>query len=327
MQPAQAITRRTLHYRRTRQAGRRLRLRSNRPRAGLSPAGTLGAVSVVPSSPRVRRRLVRLGIALTVAVTVGVIAVAVRSPKQPNPAPAKNAPPAQLVTQSTHVAPAERRAINRTLDRFIPAALGGQSAQTAWSLAGPELKGGSTLREWRHGTSPIPYYPPRGKTFHDWTTVDAGSGYVDFNLLIHPKHDRQGSSEVFSGQMLKRGGRWVVNGLYTIAVFARPNKSGRHEVGPADFAAGPAAQSSGQATPPLSSKSASLGKTWLFAVGGAILLALLFPLGFALVSVIRSRRARRSYMGSDQRVLPPLPGSPPRASEPAGSGGIGAQRR
>jgi hypothetical protein len=280
---------------------------------------------VVPSSPRARRRFVRLGVALAVIGAVTAILVAVRGPKAPSASPGKNAPPAQLVTQSTHVSPADRRAIDKTLDRFIPAGLSGRSPQTAWRLSGPELKGGSTLREWRHGTSPIPYYPARGKTFHNWTTVDSGPGYVDFNLLIHPKRGRAGSSEVFAGQMIKRGGRWLVNGMYTIAVFARPTKSGRHEVGPADFGAGPAAQSSQGGTPPPSGHSASLGKGWLFAVGGAILLALLFPVGFGVASVIRSRLARRRYERPDSRALPPLPRSSQRPSEPVGGGGVGGQ--
>ena len=282
-------------------------------------------MGVVPSSPRLRRRFVRLGIAIAVVGTITGIAVAVRAPKQPSAAPATNAPPAQLITQSTQVSPADRRAIDKTLDRFVPAALGGRSPETAWRLAGPGLKGGSTLRQWRHGTSPIPYYPPRGKTFHDWTTVDAGPGYVDFNLLVHPQHGRKGSSEVYSGQMVKRGGRWVVNGFYTIAVFARPTKSGRHEVGPADFAAGPATQSSQGAAPPPSGKSASLGTTWLFAAAGAIVLALLFPLGFGAVSVLKSRRARRRYVRSEPRTLPPLPSSV-RSSGPAEGAGAGAPR-
>jgi hypothetical protein len=282
---------------------------------------------VLPSSPRARRRVVRVGVVLTVVVTVALIAVLVRSPKQPNPAPAKNAPPAQLVKQSTHVAAADRRAIDRTLDQFIPAALGASSPQTAWRLAGPELKGGTTLREWRHGTSPIPYYPPRGKTFHNWTIVDSGPGYVDFNLLIHPQrgHGPKGSSEVFSGQMLKHGGRWLVNGLYTVAVFARPTKTGRHEVGPADFAAGGAAQSSGSAPPP-SGHSASLGTKWLLVAGGAVLLALLFPLGLGVVSVVKSRRARRRYARPEPRTLPPLPRSAHGPSGPAGGGGAGGPR-
>jgi hypothetical protein len=260
---------------------------------------------VVPSSPRLRRRLLRLGIALAAVGAVAAIVVLVRSPKGPNPAPAKNAPPAQLVTQSTHVSPADRRAINATLDRFIPAALDRSSPQTAWRLAGPELKGGSTLQQWRRGTSPLPYYPARGKTFHSWTTIDAGPGYVDFSLLVHPKHGAPESSWVFAGAMVKRGGRWLVNGLYTTATMARPTKTGRHEVGPADFAAGAPGQN-GQSTPPPTGKGA-LGKAWLLAAAGAVVLALLFPLAFGVASVIRSRQARRRYARSDPRPLPPLP--------------------
>jgi hypothetical protein len=271
---------------------------------------------VLPSSPRARRRLVRLGVALTIVAAITAVAVVVRGPKGPNPSPAKNAPPAQLVRQSRHVSAADRRAIDKTLDQFIPAALGGRSPQTAWRLSGPDLRGGTSLEQWRHGTSPFPHYPPRGTTFHDWTTIDAGPSYVDFNLLVHPRNVHSGSSEVFSGQMQRRGGRWVVNGLYTIAVFAKPNKSGRHEVGPADFAAGPAGQSSSQGAPPPSGHSASLGTGWLLVVGGVILLVILFPIGFGVLSVLRSRRARRRYVQREARTLPPLPGSVQRSAEP-----------
>jgi hypothetical protein len=261
----------------------------------------------IPSSARARRRLVRLGIVLAVAVIVAAILALVHGGKTPNVAPPKNAPPAQSVKQSKYVPPAERRAIDKTLDQFVPAGLSGRSPQTAWRLSGPDLRGGTTLLQWRHGTSPVPHYPARGKTFHNWTTIDAGPGYVDFNLLIHPLHGKKGSSEVFSGEMLKRHGRWVVNGLYTIAVFARPTKTGRHEVGPADFAAGQSGQSS-SATPPQSDKSV-LGTSWLLVAGGVILLVLLFPLCFGVFSITRSRRARRRYARPDSRALPPLPRS------------------
>lgn len=278
---------------------------------------------LLPSSPRARRRVVRLGIALAVIGAAAAIAVLVRSPKQPSAAPAKNAPPAQVVSQSTHVSAADRRAIDRTLDQFVPAGLSGRSPATAWRLSGPELRGGTTLAQWRHGTSPIPYYPARGTSFHNWTTVDAGPRYVDFNLLVHPKNARNGSSQVFSGQMIKRNGRWLVNGLYTIAVFARPDKHGRHELGPADFAAGPAAQGGQSGTPPTDGHG-RLGTTWLLVVGGVVILVLLFPVGFGVVSVIKSRRARRRYRQSQSRALPPLPRSPQTPSEPPA--GVGAGR-
>jgi hypothetical protein len=277
---------------------------------------------VVPSSPRARRRLTRLGIVLGVAGALVAGFLLVPDHKPANGAPAKNAPPAKLVTQSTYVSPSDRRAINATLDRFIPAALDRTSPKTAWDLSGPGLTGGSTLRQWRHGTSPIPYYPARGKTFHSWTTIDSGPGYVDFNLLVHPKRGAKESSWVFSGEMTKRHGRWVVNGLYTIAVMARPDKHGRHEVGPADFAAGAAAQSGENGGPPPTGRG-GLGKMWLAVIGGVILLVLLFPLGFGFVSLIRSRRARRNYRSSASQSLPPLPRS---IRSSSGGGGVGGQR-
>jgi hypothetical protein len=280
---------------------------------------------VVPSSPRARRRLVRFGIVLAVVGSLAAILALVHGGKTPSAAPPKNAPRAQLVKQSKYVSPADRRAINETLDQFIPAALDRTSPATAWRLSGPDLTGGTTLRQWRHGTSPIPYYPARGRTFHGWTTIDAEPNFVDFSLLVHPRRGSQTSSWVFSGQMIKRDGRWLVNGLYTAAVMARPDKHGRHEVGPADFAAGAAAQS-GQGSAPPSSGSARLGKTWLIALVVGIGLALLFPLGFGAVSALRSRRSRLRYVRSQSRTLPPLPSTAQRPSEPAGGGGVGAQR-
>lgn len=259
-------------------------------------------MQIIPSSPRRRRRLLRLGAAAGVAGAIAAVVLLVPNPKPPNPAPPKNAPPAQLVQRSRPVTPSERRAINATLDRFLRAALDRSSPATAWRLAGPELKTGSTLREWRAGTSPIPYYPPREKTFHGWISVDAGPHYVVFDhLVVHPRHGPKTSARVFAGEVVNRGSGWLVNRLYTIAVFERPTKSGTHQVGPADFAAGAAS------TGPPPRGGAMLGKTWLLAAIGAIGLVLLFPLGFGLAVGVRARRRRRQYAHTRDRELPPLP--------------------
>jgi hypothetical protein len=283
---------------------------------------------ILPSSPRTRRRLFRLSAALAVVAVITGVAVFARSPKQPSSSPAKNAPPAEIVKQSKYVSPADRRAIDRTLDEFIPAALDHSSPLTAWRLAGPDLKDGTTLREWRNGTSPVPYYPARGKTFHDWTIIDAGRDYVDFNLLVHPrKGSKTTSTYVFAGSMLKRGGRWLVNGLYTTAIFARPTKTGQHEVGPADFGAGPAPSSNGSAAPQTTGGNA-LSEKWLFLAGGVILVALLFPLGFGIASMVKDRRNRKRYAQarSARRELPPLPRSYSGPSRPGGGGSAGGGR-
>ena len=193
---------------------------------------------VVSSSPRARRRLLRVGIALGTAGAIAGIALALQSPKQPDSAPPKNAPPAQVVHRATRVTPAERRTINATLAKFLNASLNRSSPATAWRLAGPELRSGSTLREWRNGASPVPYFPTRETSFGGWEAVDAGPNYVVFDhLLVHPKHGPQSTAWIFSGEVVKSRSHWLVNRLYTIAVMKKPTKAGMHQVGPQDYAA------------------------------------------------------------------------------------------
>jgi hypothetical protein len=262
---------------------------------------------VVSSSPRVRRRLFRVGIALTAAGAIAGIAVGLHSPKQPNAAPAKNAPPAQHLAKQTRVTAKERRQINATLDKFLNASLDRSSPATAWRLAGPEMKSGSTLREWRAGTSPVPYFPTRENSFGGWETVDAGPNYVTFDhLLVHPKHGSNTSASIFAGEVVKSGSHWLVNRLYTIAVMKRPTKTGTHQVGPQDYAA-PSASSQGAPQ----TTGTTLGKQWLLIVVGLVGLALLFPLGFGIASVVRSRRRQKEYLEhrNRSRDLPPLPSS------------------
>ena len=260
---------------------------------------------VIPSSARARRRLGRFGIVLAVAAAIAGITVGLQSPKQPSSAPAKNAPPAQLVTQSTRVTAHERRAINATLSAFLGAALDRSSPATAWRLAGPEMKSGSTLRQWRAGTSPVPYFPTREKAFGGWEAVDAGPNYVVFDhLLVHPRRGSNTSSSIFAGEVIKRDGHWLVNRLYTIAVMKRPTKTGTHQVGPQDYAAPSASNQGGGQT-----SGGRLGKQWLLVGAGIVGLALLFPLGFAVVSALRSRRRQKQYTEHRNRDLPPLPHS------------------
>jgi hypothetical protein len=54
-------------------------------------------------------------------------------------------------------------------------------------------------------------------------------------------------------------------------------------------------------------------------------LALLFPLGYGVVSAIRSRRSRRRFARA-RRELPPLPGTSETRSEPPRTGAAGRTR-
>ena len=267
------------------------------------------------SSPRRRRRLAWLGAAglLVGAIAAVVVLVpdhTVQSPPTPkSAAPSSNATPSsqsERKTPSTRraghhaarhhgITPADRRAINATLDEFIPDALGQRSMATAWRLAGPELKSASTLKQWRHNTSPIPYFPVAGTKFHGWKTIDASRNAVEFDILVEPRPHTRYGSWVFSGEVIRSHSHWLVNRLYTTAEM-QPVRGSRHEIGTADFSA-PAA-----AGAPTTSK-ARLSGVWLLAIVGVIGLALLFPIAFGIVSLVRNRQRR----AGTNRALPPLP--------------------
>lgn len=255
-------------------------------------------MSLLPASPRARRRLV--WIAGAAVLLVAGVAIAVLLPEGPPKTPvAGTEGQAQLAAApNVHVQPAERRAIDRVLDRFIPAAVGRKDAEAAWALAGPELRASSSLAEWRQGNSPVPAYPVAGTTFHDWRTIDAGPRYVVFNILLHPQPHAGLAAYEFSGQMVQQDGSWLVNRLYTIAIFNRVTKT-THEIGPADFAAPPPSS-----TP---NGHAALGDLGLLPVIGLLLLVLVVPLVFGAIAFRRHRRWRRHVRTAARTELPPLP--------------------
>jgi hypothetical protein len=255
----------------------------------------------IPESARARRRLLRGALLGGVVVAVALTAVLIPSRHAPSPKPTGKEGPAQLaVVTPLHISKADRRAIDRTLDRFVPAGVARKSPATAWALAGPELRSGSTLAAWKAGSSPIPYYPVLEKTFHTWRTIDVGPRYVVFNLLVHAQPTSGLGSYVFSGEVVKQGNQWLVNRIYTIAIM-NPVTKKTHEVGPADFVA-----------PPPSSRTPngkSTIKVGILPVVGILALILLIPLSFGVIALVRARRWKRMVRASSKTELPPLPSS------------------
>lgn len=256
----------------------------------------------LPESPRARRRIAWTA-AATALVLVGVaVALLIPSKGVQNGAPTGPRQPAQLAAVTPgKVSPTDRRAIDRLLDRFLPAAMEGKNADLAWRLAGPELRSGSTLSAWRNGTSPVPAFPLKGSRFHDWQTIDAGAGYVIFNLLLHPSPGSKAATSVFSGEVVKTHGHWLVNRLYTIAIMPRITKT-THEVGPADFAAG--VGSGPGFTPPKPPGNHSLR---ILPILGVLSLILLIPIALGIVAFVRARRFKRALAERNRHSPPPLP--------------------
>ena len=227
-----------------------------------------------------------------------------------------NEGPAQLASSgSVHLEPADRRAIDAALDAWVPAGMARRNIARAWDLSGPEMRSGSTLAAWRKGDTPIPYFLPKEQSFHNWQTIDVGQGYVIFNLLLHPRNQKLGSSWVFSGEAVKQDGKWLVNRMYTIAIMKPPRHGKLNEIGPADFAAPPSGSRPAQTK-------AVLGGLGILPAVAIFAVILLIPVGVLVIALVRRRRWRKHVRASDRTTLPPLPSGYLRSSdedrEPAG---------
>jgi hypothetical protein len=197
------------------------------------------------------------------------------------------AAPAQAA--AAKVAPADRAAIDRVLDRFIPDAVYRQKPLAARSYASPELLAGTTRAQWAKGSIPVYPFAGRGTDFSGWIPEYVDGPRVAFTVLVHAKDRHANVPQVlYNVVMHKVGGRWLVQSFYPSVMF------GQHSITSAkDYAPGAS-----------NSPDRQLGTVWFAipaAVVGAVLGIPLVVFGFLWVRRRRSRVARTE--------LPPLPKS------------------
>jgi hypothetical protein len=265
----------------------------------------------IPESPRLRRRLTWLAIAGSLVVAGVLVAVLIPSKGPSSDDAVGVGAPAQLAID-THqkLSPADRRQIDTLLDRFIPAAVERRDPTTAWALAGPEMRGASSLSAFRKGNLPVPSYPANEKNYHHWRAIDIEKSSVVLNVLVHPKDPKKIGTWVFSIEVVKSKSRWLVNRIYTIAVMNPPVRPATvtHELGPADYAAPPP-------TSRTSTTSSPSSRSFLLPVVAIFALVLLIPLALGVAALVRARRWRQTVRASGRTELPPLPSSYRRGPE------------
>src|SRR3954468_15232128 len=74
---------------------------------------------------------------------------------------------------------ADRAAIDRTLDVFVPAAIGRAHSERAWGLTTTSMHRGGSLADWRQGLLPVQPFPVVGTAFHGWTLDSVGPARAD----------------------------------------------------------------------------------------------------------------------------------------------------
>jgi hypothetical protein len=236
------------------------------------------------SSPRRRRRL-GWGFVTTVVVT-GVAAGVVLMPRGEGRPPEVLRPgPVQKVEREVPLTRATRSAIDATIARFVPAAMGRKDPALAWTLSGPGLRAGTTRSEWLRGSSPVFPYPFRDPDPPGWKPLYTYRNRVGFDLLFHPRKGAKLGAIAVKVEMVRRGGSWLVDTWYPAAVWAAPDER-PWVAGPADYAAG------GYTSDWYDHKPVTEGRLdarWLLVPAGLVALVAAAPLTLAGATRMRRR--------------------------------------
>ena len=195
--------------------------------------------------------------------------------------------------------PAERRAINASIDRFVTTAVQRHDLAASYDLVTPAMRTGISRRAWAHGTTNVMAYPARGTRFHGWTLDLAQPGYVMVDLLLQPRRQAHEGPMIFTLELKRLHGRWLVASFIPSASFAGAQRTGSMKAF-GDF--GPLASTN--------PKPKHVNR--LFLVGPALVLLLIvgIPATIVLRSWRRNRRAEREFGRPLSRELPPLPPRP-----------------
>jgi hypothetical protein len=234
------------------------------------------------ASPRFRRRALKGGLLLAVVGAAAPVSVVYWNTATIVETPLHGRADLYAAPIPVEIAAAERRRVIATAARFVRTAVRRDHAERAYTLAGPNLRNGTTLAQWRDGDIPVVPYPVDDAR---WKLDYAYADEIGLHVAVFPAAGKDVRPMVFdmSLRAVREGAarRWLVDSW-------SPRGSGgggspnRTEGSPFRIEVPEAA-------------SASLGAAWLLVPAGLIALALLVPAALVVGVSLRSRRAQRAY--------------------------------
>ena len=226
-----------------------------------------------------------------------VAAIALFSDSTRPPAETLRPAAAQPVAREIPLTAAMRKGINRTLEEFVPAAVGRKDASGAWRLAGPGLRAGGTLRAWKAGEMPVHPYPFADKGLRDWTIIYARRDRVAIDLMLFPRAGAREGPVAFGIDLVPGKAGWLVDSIFPAAIW-----SGKGErpfvTGPQDFTGKFGTKQSTYDKPKL--PEARLSAVWILVPGVVLGASIVAPLSILLWGL-----AKRPTGPAEP--LPPLP--------------------
>lgn len=197
---------------------------------------------------------------------------------------------------------ADRAAIGRTVDRFVKDVVLRHDLADGWSIAGPQVRGGTTRSAWVDGTGvTVEEFPARGTDFtRAWTGQLVGPGDAVLAMVLQPRPHTAAWETAFTVDVRKVRGRWLVDAFYPAATIRstkdHQGSCGRDNCaisGPADF--GPPA---GDSVATGATQGHVGTRSFLLALAGVGALVVLAPLGVWVRLRRRNRRATAAYLAA-----------------------------
>ena len=200
---------------------------------------------------------------------------------------------AAVLPATAHAArlrPADRAAISRTLDVFVPAAIARHHPGRAYAVSAPDLRKAATRAQWRRGDLPVTPFPAVGTRFHGWAATAVLPGYASVDIQLRaPRTSKQGLTN-WTIELRKIRGRWLVESALPTAFFPREGSGSGNLHAWNDLL--PQAKGT-------SERHGRLSGTWLLVpVLGFVGLLVALPGGLLLRNWRRNVRAYRRYAGA-----------------------------
>jgi hypothetical protein len=241
------------------------------------------------SSPRFRRRTLKVGILLAVAVAAALVSIFFWNTATVVETPLHGKADVYVPPIPVKMAPAERRAVIATAALFVRTAVRREHAERAYELVGPNLRGDTTRDEWRDGDIPVVPYPVDDAR---WKFDYAYANEIGLQVAVFPQPGATVRPAVFNLSLRSVGAgakrRWLIDSWSPRGGGGGGSRPSRSEGSPfrVDLAPQHAAT--------------SLGAVWLLVPAALVALALLVPLALLVIERVRSRRAQKAYDASRQ---------------------------
>ncbi len=166
------------------------------------------------SSPRRRRRLVRIAFLAGVAAPLIFLGVHFSDPGNPGNA---NGPlvnePGNAEPKPARFTKEDQQKVSKVLSEFVLTAVDRQDVGRSWEISAPSLREGFTRKQWTRGDLPVVPYPAANRGLGRWSFVEYSyKGTVGLEVFLFPKPGSGWSAMTADVELVKgHDGNWRVD--------------------------------------------------------------------------------------------------------------------